>query len=115
MKIIPPRTHRKCPAIFWILIVATAAVCVRAASFYSQRLEDPKAVHVSPSGGDDTVALQKAIDQVQETTHQGIVMLAPGNYRISDTIYIWPSIRVIGFGAERPKIILPPHTPGFGN
>jgi sugar lactone lactonase YvrE len=85
------------------------------ASFYTQRLEDPKAVYVSPSGGDDTAALQKAINRVQETTGQGIVLLAPGQYRVSDTLYIWPGIRLIGYGAERPVIILPANTPGFGD
>ncbi|HVU09123.1 MAG TPA: glycosyl hydrolase family 28-related protein [Verrucomicrobiae bacterium] len=89
------------------------SISVHAASFYPQRLDDPKAVYVSPSGGDDTAPLQKAIDRVQEMTHQGIVFLAPGNYRLSDTIYIWPGIRVIGYGAERPKIILPANAPGF--
>lgn len=98
-----------------ILICLAAATPVRSASFYTQRLNDPKAVYVSPSGGDDTAALQKAINKVQETTRQGIVLLAPGKYHISDTIYIWPGIRLIGYGAERPKIILPAKTPGFGN
>ena len=84
-------------------------------SFYTQRLEDPKAVCVAPSGGDDTAALQKAVNQVQETTGQGIVLLAPGRYRISDTLYIWPGIRLIGYGAERPVIVLPANTPGFGD
>jgi sugar lactone lactonase YvrE len=84
------------------------------ASYYTWRLEDPKAVQVAPSGGDDTAALQKAINQVQETTGQGIVLLAPGRYRISETLYVWPSIRVIGYGEERPVILLPDNTPGFG-
>ncbi|HEX4122536.1 MAG TPA: glycosyl hydrolase family 28-related protein, partial [Verrucomicrobiae bacterium] len=76
---------------------------------------DPKAVYISPSGGDDTAALQNAIDKVQETTGQGLVLLAPGRYRISDTLYIWPSIRLIGYGEERPVIVLPAHTAGFTN
>jgi len=41
--------------------------------------------------------------------------LAPGNYRVRDTIYIWPAVRLIGYGAERPKIILPENSAGFGN
>jgi hypothetical protein len=93
-----------------------AAAPLWSASFYTQRLDDPKAVYVAPSGsGNDTTTLQQAVDRVQETTGQGIVLLAPGKYRISDTIYIWPGVRVIGYGAERPVIVLPAGTSGFGD
>ncbi len=115
MKKTPARKCRESISVFLILIFCAAAVSIRAASYYPQRLEDPKAVYVSPSGSDDTAAIQKAIDQVQETTHQGIVLLAPGQYRISDTIYIWPGIRLIGYGAERPVIVLPENNAGFGD
>ena len=91
------------------------AVSAQSSSFYTQRLEDPKAVYIAPSGGDDTAALQHAINRVQETTRQGIVLLAPGQYHVSDTIYIWPGIRLIGYGATRPVIVLPANTPGFGD
>ena len=100
---------------FLIFILCASTASVWPASFYTQPLNDPKAVSISPSGGDDTVALQNAVDKVQETTRQGIVFLAPGNYHLTNTIYIWPGIRLIGCGAERPKIILPASTPGFGN
>src|ERR1035437_3039881 len=90
------------PVLLWL----TAAGPAWSASFYTRRLEDPKAVYVTPSGGDDTAALQKAVNQVQETTGQGIVLLAPGRYRISDTLYIWPGIRLLGYGDERPVIVL---------
>jgi hypothetical protein len=103
---------------FLILLLLGLAAVVPAwsASFYTQRLEDSNAVYVTPSGGgDDTAALQQAINRVQEITGQGIVMLGPGQYRIRDTIYIWPGIRLIGYGAERPVIVLPATTPGFGD
>jgi hypothetical protein len=99
-----------------VLLGFAAAIPARPVSFYSQRLEDANAVYVTPSsGGDDTATLQQAINRVQETTGQGIVMLAPGQYHLRDTIYIWPGIRIIGYGAERPMIILPANTPGFGD
>ena len=98
-----------------VLLCLTAAAPTWSASFYTQRLEDSKAVYVAPSGSDDTAALQAAINRVQETTGQGIVMLAPGQYHISDTLYIWPGIRLIGYGTERPVIILPANTSGFGD
>jgi sugar lactone lactonase YvrE len=98
-----------------VLLCLTAAGPAWSASFYTQRLDDPKAVYVAPSGGDDTAALQKAVNQVQETTGQGMVLLSPGQYHISDTLYIWPAIRLIGCGDERPVIVLPANTPGFGD
>jgi hypothetical protein len=100
---------------FFIFILWASTASVWPASFYTQQLNDPKAVRISPSGGDDTVALQNAVDKVQEMTRQGIVLLAPGQYYLTNTIYIWPGIRLIGYGAERPVIILPANTPGFGD
>ncbi len=98
-----------------LLLGLATTTTARPASFYTQRLEDPKAVYIAPSGGDDTAALQQAVNHVQEATGQGIVLLAPGRYRLSDTLYIWPGIRLIGYGAERPVIVLPAETPGFGD
>jgi hypothetical protein len=91
------------------------------ASVYTQRFEDPAAVYLTPAKfdvhgdgvADDSAALQKAIDQVQETTRQGIVFLPEGRYRISRTIYVWPGVRLIGYGAQRPVIVLGANTPGF--
>lgn len=97
-----------------VLIFLAAEMPVCPASYYTQRLDDPRAVYVAgPSGGDDTAALQQAIDRVQETSGQGIVLLGPGRYRISDTLYIWPGLRVIGYGATRPVIVLPANTQSF--
>jgi hypothetical protein len=77
-------------------------------------MEDPKAVYVAgPSGSDDRAAIQQAIDRVHETGGQGIVLLGSGRYRLSGTLYIWPGIRVIGYGAARPVIVLPANTQGF--
>ncbi|MGO8931404.1 MAG: glycosyl hydrolase family 28-related protein [Limisphaerales bacterium] len=96
--------------LIWLLAVLPAWP----ASYYSQRLEDPKVVYVAgPSGGDDGAAIQQAIDRVHETGGQGIVLLGSGRYRITGTLYIWPGIRVIGYGATRPVIVLPANTQGF--
>jgi sugar lactone lactonase YvrE len=111
----PLRSAVSHPAVCCVILMFLA-LCLRAwpASFYTQRLEDAKAVYVAgPGADDDTAALQQAIDRVQETTGQGIVFLATGRYRISDTLYIWPGIRVIGWGATRPVIALPANTPGY--
>jgi hypothetical protein len=115
LNILTARQLSRKPRLFFLVLLSFAfAASAWSASFYTQRLEDPKAVYIAPSGGDDTAALQKAVDKVQETTRQGIVLLAPGQYHINDTLYIWPGIRLIGYGAERPVIILPANTPGFG-
>jgi sugar lactone lactonase YvrE len=106
---------RKPGLFFLVLLSFVFATSAWSASFYTQRLEDSRAVYVAPSGGDDTAALQKAINQVQETNGQGIVLLAPGQYHISDTLYIWPAIRLLGCGDKRPVIVLPANTPGFGD
>ncbi len=97
-----------------VLILLAFALPADAASYYTQRLEDPKAVYVtSPGSGDATALLQQAINRVQETTGQGIVLLAEGRYRLTNTLFIWPGIRLIGCGATRPVIVLPASTPGF--
>ena len=103
------------------LIVLTA-VSLSASSYYSGRLDDPKAVYLTrenfpPVRGDgiadDTEALQQAINKVQETTNQGILFIPSGRYRLSKTVYIWPGIRLIGFGTSRPVFVLAANTPGF--
>ena len=97
-----------------VFVLLAFTLSARAGSYYTQRLEDPKAVYVpSPGGGDATAVLQAAINRVQETSGQGVVLLAEGRYSVTNTLYVWPSIRVIGYGATRPTIVLPAYTPGF--
>jgi len=104
-----------------IAIAAIATVSAWGASFYPIRLDDPKAVYVTPDRfavrgdgvADDTGAIQQAIDKVQETTREGVVFLPEGRYRLSKTIYIWPGIRIIGYGASRPVLVLAANTPGY--
>ncbi len=96
------------------LMVLVLTLRAAASPYYTHRLEDPRAVYVTNSGpGDATTTLQEAINHVQETTGQGIVFLAQGRYEITNTLFVWPSIRVIGFGPARPVIVLPANTPGF--
>src|ERR1022692_1191979 len=86
-------------------------------SYYTIRLDDPKAVYLTRDNfsvhdgiADDTDAIQQAIDKVQETTNQGIVFVPEGRYRLTKTIYIWPGIRVIGYGGTRPGVLLAGNT-----
>ncbi|MGB6392963.1 MAG: glycosyl hydrolase family 28-related protein [Candidatus Acidiferrales bacterium] len=90
-------------------------------SYYPARLDDARAVYLTADKfgvkgdgvADDSAALQQAIDRVRETTNQGILFIPAGRYRVTKTIYIWPGIRLIGYGAERPTLLLGANTPGF--
>jgi hypothetical protein len=102
-------------------IILLSVTVAQASSYYAARPIDARAVYLDTGGfsargdghADDTDALQSAINKVQETTIQGIVFIPSGRYRLTRTIYVWPGIRLIGFGSTRPIFVLPSHTPGF--
>ena len=112
---------------FWlgriaVLVVMGVAVPLWASSsYYPLRPNDAKAVYLTrgqgdlhgDGAGDDTGAIQRAIDKVQETTGQGIVFVPEGRYRISKTLFLWPGVRLIGWGAHRPAFVLGKNTPGY--
>ena len=106
---------------FLIAMMCLAVVPLFASSYYPARLDDARAVYLThdkfPVTGDgvadDSAALQQAIDKVQESTNQGILFVPSGRYRVTKTIYIWPGIRLIGFGPTRPVLVLGTATPGF--
>ncbi len=106
----------------WILVLLVAgALPLTAQSVFPVRPDDSHAVYlergafgaVADGKADDTTAIQKAIDHVQETTGQGIVFVPEGRYRITHTIELWTGIRLIGYGAHRPVFVLGPNTPGY--
>jgi sugar lactone lactonase YvrE len=90
-------------------------------SYYPVRLDDSAATYATPANfplrgdgvADDTAALQQAIDAQWSAHKEGIVFLPSGKYRITHTIYVWPSIRIIGYGKTRPTLILAENTPGY--
>ncbi|WP_109487402.1 glycosyl hydrolase family 28-related protein [Occallatibacter savannae] len=85
-----------------------------AASVITARLDDPKAVYIEgPAGGDSSAELQAAIDKASGTGREGIVFVREGRYSITRTVYLWPGVRLIGYGAARPVFVLPAHTLGF--
>ncbi len=87
-----------------------------AQSVFTSKLDDPKAVYLNapPDGStDDTAAIQTAIDQAGTQAREGIVLIPSGRYHLTHTVYIWPGVRVFGYGATRPVFLLPAHTPGF--
>ena len=94
---------------------------LRGASYYPLRLEDSKAVYLTKDQfpvkadglADDSAAIQAAIDKAEAEHGEGIVFVPEGRYRVTRTIYVWPSVRVIGYGANRPVFVLADNTPGY--
>jgi len=92
-----------------------------ASSVFTTRLDDPKAVYLTAQDfgahgdgiGDDTAAIQAAIDKAGGRVREGIVFVPSGRYRLTYTLYLWPGVRLIGYGDARPVFVLPDNTPGF--
>jgi hypothetical protein len=98
----------------WLVLMAAAPAW--AASYYTVRLDDPKAVYLEAKGdgvADDTAAIQAAIDKSVASATFGIVFVPEGRYRITKTVNVWASVRVIGYGAKRPVFVLSANTPGY--
>ncbi len=87
------------------------ALNVSAASFLTARPDDPKAVDVGAAHDSD--AIQAAIDKAEANAREGIVFVPPGRYHLTRTVYVWPGVRLFGYGATRPVFVLPPNTTGF--
>ena len=104
-----------------LALLLGAAGFVSAQSVYTTRLDDPRAVYLdapefaarADGSADASAALQAAIDKAEDHKREGIVFVPEGRYRLDHTVYIWPGVRVIGFGATRPVFFLAPNTPGF--
>jgi hypothetical protein len=102
------------------LFVSSIGLPIWAAPYYPVQLEDAKAVYLTHENfavhgdgvADDSEVLQSAIDRAAEHG-EGILFVPPGRYRITRTIYVWPSVRVIGYGATRPVFVLGDNTPGY--
>jgi hypothetical protein len=103
-----------------VAVLTCAAMRAKAMSYYPVRLEDPKAVYLTPESfpvhadgvTDDSAAIQSAIDRAAEHG-EGIVFVPSGRYRVTRTIYVWPAVRVIGYGKTRPVFVLADDTPGY--
>src|SRR5580692_3415738 len=101
--------------------ILSSIVPLFGSSYYTARLDDPRAIYLTqetfPVKGDgiadDSAGLQQAINTVQEKTNQGILFVPSGRYRLTKTIYVWPGIRLIGFGRTRPAFVLAANTPRF--
>jgi sugar lactone lactonase YvrE len=104
----------------WSFITSTllSPGLLNAASIYTTRLDDPAAVYLTPESfpvrgdgvADDSDAVQQAIDKVASG---GILFIPRGTYRLTKTLYVWPGVRLIGYGETRPVFTLRENTPGF--
>ncbi|NGN69893.1 hypothetical protein G5C51_39150 [Streptomyces sp. A7024] len=106
-------------------------------SVYTTRPPDPGAVLLGSPGydtgaGDDTAALQAAIDEAsrrgianklgdilggaRDFPHGdggGVVLVPEGTYMLSAPVRVHDSVRVIGYGARRPVFVLADSSPGY--
>src|SRR5581483_2680541 len=106
-----------------VVLLLGVASAASAASVITTRLDDPTAVYLSAaecgSHGDgqidDTAPVQAAIDKAAGNGREGIVFVPAGRYRLTRTVYVWPGVRVFGYGATRPVFVLANHPPGFQN
>ena len=110
-----------------LFLLHGAAAQEQRPSYYPQEPKDDKAVYLvkEASGvhadgiGDDSIAIQQAIDRVRNAGTQGqrpgagIVFVPEGRYRLSQTIYVWRGIRLIGYGKRKPVFVLARNTPGY--
>jgi len=112
---------RNSKTLLLILLLLGSASAVSAASAITMRLEDQQAVYLTAAEfgargdgkSDDSAAIQAAIDQAEHHAHAGLVFIPSGRYRLTRTIYVWPGVRVFGYGATRPVFLLTSNTPGF--
>lgn len=111
----------RCVIALVVTLAGAFSVAAGSTSFYPLRPDDVQAVYLTPESfnvhadgiGDDSAALQGAIDRVQETVRRGIVFIPSGRYRLTRTLHVWSGIRLIGYGVTRPVLVLGENTPGF--
>jgi hypothetical protein len=102
------------------LLLSTASIAW-SSSVFTTRLDDPKAVYLAApefaphadGQADDSAAIQAAFDKAGSSVREGIVFIPSGRYRLTRTVYVWPGVRVIGYGPTRPIFLLADSTPGF--
>jgi len=111
--------------IAWPGIVVSLGVLLplHAQSVYPTRLDDPGAIYLgserfpvdSDASADSSAVIQAAIDAAEAQHVQGVVFVPEGRYRITRTVYVWPGVRIIGYGYHRPVFVLPDNSPGYQN
>ena len=108
-------------ALFILVCVISTCSSSLADSYYTTRLDDAQAVYLTADAfgvrgdgkADDAPALQAAIDAVAAKGHPGVLFIPKGRYRLGQTVYVWPGVRLFGYGGKRPVFVLGKDTPGF--
>ena len=106
-----------------IVVLLGLVLPLQAQSIYRTRLDDPEAIYLgsarfpvdSDQSADNSAVIQAAIDAAETEHVQGIVFVPEGRYRITRTVYVWPGVRIIGYGDHRPVFVLPDNSPGYQN
>jgi hypothetical protein len=101
--------------------ISLQAATAKSVSFYSQKPNDAEAVYFTPENfhitadgkTDVSDQLQGAINQLKKDRNFGILFIPEGTYLVSKTIYIPAAIRLIGYGKNRPVVVLKKNSPGF--
>lgn len=115
------RKINKLLVLFVCCFIATQLQAFDLRSIYTQRPSDPEAFYftseyfnvVADGKTDVSDVLQEAINKLKREKNFGILFIPEGKYKISKTIYIPNAIRLIGYGKNRPEIILGKNSPGF--
>ncbi len=88
------------------------------ASIYTEKPDDSGALFLTKEQfpdlhadgiGDDSDVLQQAVSRASG----GILFIPEGTYRISKGVIVGGGTRLIGYGKERPKIVLAANSPDF--
>jgi sugar lactone lactonase YvrE len=106
-----------------VVVLLGLVLPVQAQSVYQTRIDDPGAIYLgsaqfpvdSDATADSSAVIQAAIDAAETQHVQGIVFVPEGRYRITRTIYVWPGVRILGYGEHRPVFVLPDNSPGYQN
>ncbi|MBN2320916.1 MAG: SMP-30/gluconolactonase/LRE family protein [Acidobacteria bacterium] len=107
--------------LFSIILLSGASSVLASESALTDRLEDPRAVYLEAPAfevhgdgiGDDSAAIQAAVDKAASGPWEGIVFVPSGRYRLTRTIYVWAGVRIYGYGPTRPVFVLGDNTPGY--
>jgi hypothetical protein len=110
----------------WLLVFSIGFLSakpdpVKNVSVFQKKPNDSEAYFFTPENFnikadgkmDVSDALQTAINKVKTEKSFGILFIPEGKYRITKTIYVPGAIRLIGYGVNRPEIILGKNTPGY--
>ncbi len=90
-------------------------------SVYQEKFDDEMGIYftkeefpeLQENQDDVSIILQKAIGRLIEEQSYGILYIPSGEYRIKHTVKIPPSVRLIGYGKERPVFVLPEDAGGY--